>query len=368
MSKKQFRCLNVLFALALSIIAYNVQAPIGWDIIRHSDLINQIRYSGISLFDFLFRNSLDIGGSQYTELIIFNLFRYLVISFFKNNYILTAIFAFTNYLIIGEIIIDWRTDNPENPCFNLWLLLTIFGFMPYWGMVSGIRFSFSTVIAGAAIYLFLYKEKSIVIYIILMFIALTVHNGVVITIPFVILSKFSFKYNLGVYGIVFLVSFFSKNVAEFLIKTDVNYLQLIGNKYIVYTSEDQYRGSRYWLYSVELILLLLIILYLFERKKIIKSDLIPKRKKMIYEFIMLYSVYSLSNIGNFDMVLRPAHILSVLSPVVISLLTYDVYENGTINNVKLDKIVRIGVFVGCTLLLGFVNIMHFVRYYKYFIY
>ena len=282
--------LFTFFALSLSVIAYCMSPPYSWDIVRHSNLIDRIRQSGISFFDFLFDNRSYIGGKEYADLFVFNLLRYIVVITTDDNFLLPAICAFICYSIIGYITVDWKEISGKSSSSIALSLLLCFSFLSYDNVVSGMRNSLAACILGLAIYLYLCKKKRLYVFIILCFIALTIHPASLITIPFVIIAKF----NIGIVGyiVVFIVSLVSQIIAKWMSTSSVLYFRIVGQKFFTYTSEDQYRSSRAPLYTVLLLIVVFLFVYFITHFRVHSADE-DKSQILIYNFLSVYMVYIL---------------------------------------------------------------------------
>lgn len=358
LSKKQFVFIWCIFILSLSIMAYNMNPPVGWDINSHSMFMNQIRGSEMSFFDFLFKNDSLIGGAEYTSLFTFNILRYIVVSISQNNLLLPAICAFIDYSILGYIIVDWSEQNNGDYKISIFTLLLNFSFTPYVHAISGMRNILSASIIGLAAYLYLYKKKSIILLIVLSLAAVTVHPAAIITVPFIFLAKLKIG-SIG-FAAVFIVSALANPVAQRLSYSQIGFLALIGHKYLNYTAETQYRSSRTPLYGVLIITAVFLLIYflLYRRFNMLDKQ---SDKKIIYNFLAIYMVYIWGNIGNYDMVLRPAYVLGVLAPVLSSFLSDEqIWSNKGLKS-WLESIISFGATAGNLLICLIVNYSFYIQ-------
>lgn len=364
LTKKQTIVFWGLFILSLSLMAYNMQPPNGmWDIRWHSLYMDQIRDSGLSFFKFLFKNTNRIGGEEYVSLFVFNILRYVVVHISENNYLLPAICVFIDYSILSYIIIDWSYNNIDDYKPNLFTMLLSFTFMPYATAASGMRNALCSSLIGLAVYLYLYKKKSIWWFVILTFIAVTIHPVAIITIPFVLLSKM----NMGMIGFigVFAVSALASPAARWMVQSNIPVISLIGWKYIVYTSDTQYRAARAPLYGVLIITAFFLIIYflLYRRFNMIDDK---SNKKSIYNFLAIYMLYIWGNVGNYDMVLRPAYVLGALAPILASFLSDKKIWSRNGISAKIENFVSIGVTTISIITCCYVNYGFLERYGAYF--
>lgn len=320
-TKKHMVILWGFFIFSLSVMAYysaNMPIEHRWDLMNHYYFMDQIRASDISFWKFIFYNDENVGGYEYKNLLIFNMLRYLVVSISEKNYLLPAICVIIDYSIAGYIIIDWSLNGNENYKLNLLTLLLLFTFMPYHHAALGLRNALSASIMGLAMYLYLYKMKKTLLFIILAFIAFTIHPVAIIAVPFVFLAKL----NLGFVGfiLVFAVSMLINPIVKLMLNSHNSFIVFLAQKYIIYTSETQYRGSRAPLYGVLIIITMYLLIYFLLYKRI-NSDDDNLKQRTIHNFFAMYMAYICGNIGNYDMVLRPAYVFGVLSPLLASFLS-----------------------------------------------
>lgn len=361
LSQKQFTVLWCIFVLSLSIMAYNLSPPIGWDINSHLMYMNQIRSSEITFLEFLFNNSRYIGGYEYANLITFNIIRYIVVHISENDYLLPAICVFIDYSILGYIVKDWLLENNKGYNLDLCTLLLSFTFMPYVHTASGMRNALSSSIVSLAIYLYLYKKKNIALLIVLTFMAITVHPFALITIPFIFLAKLNMGYLQFI--AVFIISVLLTPMAQLMANSQVFFLAIIGRKYIAYTSGTQYIGSRAPLYGVLIITAFFLLIYFlyYKRFNIVTDN---SNKKTIYNFIAIYMVYIWGNIGDYDMVLRPGYVLGTFAPILSFFLSDKMIWSGL--KAKAGQIVNKSIIFTITALCIYVNYKFFIESGKYF--
>ncbi len=310
-------CSFILFSLTLSILAYYVIPPYGWDLRRHFDLLEGIRNSHLSLKEFLFQTRTNIGGSAYTSLVAFNFIRYFIARLTDNNHMLPWLCVLADYLIISYIATDWVLENTEDGKVDFFSLMLCFSFYPFVHAVSGMRTALSVAIMGLGIYRYLYKRKGICGFIVLAVIAVTIHQVALIAVPFVFLARF----RIGVRGImfVFLASVLLERMTAFFSASGFRYLVRIAWLYNRYTSDNQYRAGRYNLYGDIILMCIMVIIYLLLQKD---GDTIflSQKHNEIYSFLIYYMCFVLGNIGNYDLVLRPSYLLGVFAPVLSFLI------------------------------------------------
>lgn len=357
LTKKQFTVIWILFIFSLSLLAYNMTPGYDWDINWHNEFLNQARSSGISFFNFLFKNYSFIGGEDYTGLITFNILRYIVVKTTQNNFLLPAICVVIDYSILGYIIIDWSSQNSNSYKLNIFTLLLSFAFAPYIHAISGMRNILSAAIISLAAYLYLYKNKHIILLIILIFMACTIHPAAMITVPFIFIAKL----NIGSLGFVsvFLISLLLTPTAKYLSRSSVAFFALLGRKYLLYTSENQYSSTIVPLYGVLIITAVFLLIYFLMYRRFNMLDK-QSEKKTLYNFLAIYMVYIWGNIGNYDMVLRPAYVLGFFAPVLSSFLSDKNIWMRKGFNAKIENIVGLGATAGSLFICLIVNYSFFV--------
>ena len=114
----------------------------------------------------------------------------------------------------------------------------------------------------------------------------------------------------------------------FLGKKNLIGMLSIAYKYLQYTGEDGYRSTRFCYYGMILICTLTVIQYflLFWMQKssftnnpnILISNCNSQYK--LYDVIVFYMIFVLTNIGKYELVIRPGYILGALTPIITGLI------------------------------------------------
>ena len=293
-----------VFVIALAVVAYCMKPPSTWDLSRNYILLDTIRNSGLSFYQFVFGGKATYIADGYRSLIFYNIYRYLFVNVFNNNAWFQTITAIIVYTIQFYIIYDYRRE--KDISITLTMLLS-FAFLPFVYVTSGIRNALAASIMGITIYLYLYKKR-IVWPILLAIIAITIHPSVLIAVPFVILSRM----RMGVKGVIWVavVSFGTQLLATLLSNSGVTFLRQIGKSYLLYSGSSQYRGGRGNLYGILIMTVVFILYFLWNRK----SRFDKNAEKDVNEFLMLLLVYMAGNFLNYDLVLRPGYIIGMFGP------------------------------------------------------
>lgn len=364
LSKRQFIFFWAFFVFSLSVFAYNQSLNYtNSDMFFHSNQMDQIRGSGISFIDFLFNNKNKIGGYSYTNLLTFNIIRYLIIKITSNNLLLPTICTVIDYSIIGYIIADWSYQDTGEYRLDIFTLLLNFAFIPYVYVITGLRNALAACLIGLGAYLYLYKKKRMIVLIILAFMAVTVHPVAILTIPFIFLAKLNIKF-LGFVS-VFLISVLAEPIAIYFSQSEISFLALIGRRYIGYTSDEQFRGGNAALYAVLIISAVFLLIYFLFYRRINKFD-VQSPKMIMYNFFAIYMLYILANIGNYDMVIRPAYVLGVLSPILTSFLSDRLIWSSNGSNTWPEKLINLGITAGSIFSCLIVNYSFYLYLMKYY--
>lgn len=331
LSKKEKAFFLLLFSVSLANIAFFKDPKSGWDLISHFNYMDQIRQSSISFFDFLFINRRNIGSSGYKDLISFNVIRFLVSKITTDNRFLPWLCVLIDYGIFSYILFDWGKENKMSGKTCCMSLLLCFTLMPYVYAYSGIRNVLSFAFAALGSYIYLYKNGKIYYFAILMFVAITIHPSSIICVPIVFLAKIPFAKKTVL--ILFCSSFALTSIANWLLTANNSFLKSIAQKYLLYSSEIQYRDARYILYGDFILVVLFFILLFFRSNQCISSN-----RETVYNFLLLFLAYILSNIGNYDLFIRPTYLLGFFSPILVSQLNQRSFNAKSID--KLQKSIR----------------------------
>lgn len=320
----QLMYIIVICIAVLRSMQFQVSPGDNMDLQRHFYMIDQIKQSEYSLVEYVFFNG-DIFTSNislkfaYT----FNIIMYLVAKYCNNYYIVAWLFVFIDYCIITYIGNDWwKSQGGRKGLMWLFELMLCFSLLPFFQAVSGLRTALAACLMALAIYLFLYKRKIWIRCIIPMLISSTVHPVFIMAIPFMVLAKY-FRRKTGILISVIACTSIPTFAALF-IRSSNHFLYSIAFKYIQYTGKDGYRSTRFCYYGVIVIGILTLTLYLYSVYLNSKSGLFKEKKEnfenKIYNFIVYFFIFILSNIGGYEMVLRPAYLLGAMAPIVTGLV------------------------------------------------
>lgn len=357
----------IISVALLRAMQFHVESSDNMDLARHFIMMDLVKKSEFSLIEYVF-----LHGDAFTSNITmrfcyaFNFIIYITSKYCSNYYIMAWIFVVVDYCIIAYIGVDWRKQHKgyKSPHFFYEVLLC-FSLLPFFQTVSGLRTAMAACLTALAIYLYLFKKKSIRVFMIIILLAATFHPSFLLAVPFVMVTKM-FNRKTGL--IVSIAgSILIPLTARILIKYSNGFFYSIAYKYLQYTGDGAYRSTRFCYYGVIIICLLTIVQHFIAfpycRKKAlrIKSNSKDRDRVEIYDFMIYYMIFILSNIGNYEMILRPAYLLGAMAPVLTGMV-FDRRCKSYQRN-ALAKIIRMILFV----IILYVSIKYLMWHSEYFI-
>ena len=314
-----------LFVVSLAIIAYHMEPPSNWDLSRNFMLLNTIRNSHLSFNEFVFGGRATYIADGYRELLFYNIYRYIIVHIFNDNHWFQTTTVIIVYAIFGYILIDFQySRNEYNVSFVLSIILS-FTFLPFVYVTSGIRNGLAASIIALGIYLYLYKNKNIFIYFLFLFISATIHPAVLITVPFVFLSKV--RTGIREIAVVAVMTFLFQYFARLLSTVGNRYLRTIGIYYLRYSGSEKYRGGRGNLYGILILSIIFLGYFIIDnvKHKKISGDFqsYSNETNKIKGFLLYMLVYMIFNFQNYDLVLRPGYIIGMFSPFFAMVMQID---------------------------------------------
>ena len=305
---------------------FHVMRTDNMDLARHFHMMDLIKKSGYSLFEYVF-----VYGDTFTSNISmkfcysFNFIVYTVAKYIENYYIMAWRFVLVSYSIIAYIGVDWwRNRGVRISIMVIFEILICFSLLPFFQVVSGLRTALSASVTALAIYLYLYKNRSLSTFIIVSVIAATFHPAFITAIPFVFLTKFTDRRK-GL-AIAIVGSAMIPLTANILIRLPNRFLYSIAFKYLQYTGGEGYTSTRFCYYGVIVICILVILQYVntyipIKISRIVKQYKYPQKEEIkVYDFTLYYMLFILSNIGKYEMVLRPAYLLGAMAPIITGMI------------------------------------------------
>lgn len=346
--ERTMKVLFFLFALSLANIAFFKEPPRAWDLTFHLAYMDQIRNSSLSIFEFLFHNTSWVGG--YRFFFTFNLIRYVICQLSENNHWLPWTCVLIDYCIVGYIMYDWSRDHEKNGKVNWLSVLICFGLLPFIHANSGMRNALAFSLMGLGIYLYSYKKKKLLVFLILSAMAVTIHPSVLICIPFVFFARFNLRKK-GLIA-VFAVSVMIEWAARYLASHATGLFQTVGSLYLTYSGAGQFRLSPVILFGT-----LAIVGLFFAQCCIADLSCCTDAERSIYAFLAYYMCFILSNVGNNDLVVRPAYLLGVFAPVLATLTRKNIFWRK-VHNKHLQPL----VWAACVALCGFMALQYTASY------
>lgn len=327
-----------LLALGLAMIAY-LYDPVdtGFDVIRHYERIERIRQSNTDFGYFILRDSFGYGG-LYT----FNAICYLIAKLNINEHFLPFLVTLISYWICFYILRDWTARESISHRSYILSLLVGFSFMPYYFVMTGIRNGVAMCIMALALYLYLYREKSALLFLAIGALASTIHTSALIVVPFVFISRLGF--DLKYIFFVLVGSLVMKQVATAAAAMGIPYISSMAKSYLLYSSENQFRSAQYFVMTDIFLIILFSLLILFQHRRYLAKAHAGKCSRL-YNFISLYAAFIIGNVGNYDLVLRPAYLFGPLAPMLSCLLYNDEFWKG---KMCLKFLIKIAVITVCT--------------------
>ena len=331
---KNYKSSSISVVLWILIIAYSIMAflwqpAIGEDLPRYFSQANEIRASGLSLFDFVTQTlrgvKNPIGG--YGTLYTFNFIRYIIHYISDNNHWLPCIFIFTHYAIWHYITLDWFKRHNFDHKWLILVMMTALSMASLTGLTSGVRNGFAGAITALALYWRIYRKKSLLLYFTLSLIAATIHPGVLISVGLGLI----YPYVNGTISLItaISVSFSASRILKAFAGSSNAYLLFVSSHFSNYFIQGYYdlRTS----YYSRIVLVILILCMFLARKKCFAtaSSKRDKSDRDMNTFVIVYLVASLSarfiGIGTV-LYGRMLMILSPLSGILVSFLAENKYK------------------------------------------
>lgn len=342
---------------------FHVTSSDNMDFARHMIRIQYINNSNMSLYQFLFG-----GGDSFTTNIslkycyVFNFIMYFAAKCLKNYYIIVWLFVLIDYSIIAYIGIDWwKGQKRRNFAMGLFEMLVCFSLLPYVHAVSGLRTAMASCIMALALYKYLYKGERFLRLVIITILAALFHPGIILAIPFAILAK-KVDRKLGLI-ITIVAGFLVSVVAQVLVHSSNSFLYAIALKYLQYT-EGGYRGTRFCYYGVIIICILVIIQYIIlhlTNGTSIKNNSTSDERTSIFDFIVYYMIYTLCNIGDYELVMRPGYLLGAFAPIITGMIFSKRYAFKNAHTIS--WMINIMLFA----VMAYVSVMYVYYYGKFFV-
>ena len=297
----------IILVIAMAVFGSSINPPShGWDLYRHYQYINSLRAANYDFFDYMFNFNNLLGGGTRSGLYGYKLVCFIV-SRFDSNRILPFFTLIIVYGIWSYITQDWLRKNNKAellaPSFMLCLAT-----MPYVYVNTGIRNGLAASIVALALYREFEKNGSPIVTAMLLVFSCTIHNAVIIVIPCWILAHFTVKMRT-----VFILAIglaLLEPVAQLIYAQSIPGISQAANLYLRYIKSDAYFFS--YGYLIVDIIFILLITYAFYHVN--KRD----NSRLLYRFVLIYALVIMTQIGHYDLVLRPMYVLAMLSGIIVN--------------------------------------------------
>ena len=324
-NKKIFKYIFVICIALLGAFMFHVSPDDNMDFVRYQSILNSIRSSQISFWDFWINGtqiSRQVGAAQkyaFSE----NLLIFIVAKFCTNDYILVWISVFIDYVCISYIAFDLKKNSKYSVLQVVVAALVCFAELPFIHACSGLRTATAACIMAVALYMYLYKQCALVYYVLLSILSVGFHPFVLFAIIIALAIKL-IKKNIVVVCVIAGIMFIPQVVKWFL-NSNVPFLVMLAQKYITYTSDSQFRAYRTFQYGTILIASLCIIYLLFDGflnhyglRNLGKSN--TNDLKYIKTFFVAYMFIILGNINSYELVVRFGYLIGAMAPLLSLLL------------------------------------------------
>lgn len=355
----------IVMTMVLISTQFHVESTDNMDFARHMMRIQYVGESDLSLSQFLFGD----GHSFTTNISVkycyaFNLITYLAGKYLKNYYIIVWLFILVDYSIIAYIGVDWwKEQKRKKVVTRVFEMLICFSLLPYIHAVSGLRSAIASCIMALALYKYLYKDERLIKVLFLTCIAVMFHPSILLAVPFAILAKKANR-KLGLIISMCLRPLISLT-ARLLIHSSNPALYAIAFKYLQYTGEDGFRGTRFCYYGVIVICILVLFQYLilyFLKRKNRKKGFIQDKREYVFDFIAYYMIYTLSNIGDYELVMRQGYLLGALAPIITDMIFSKPYRTS-----RYIHIISWALNVMLYVIITYVSVKYVYRYGQFFV-
>ena len=349
---------GIVLLIVLASFTFYVEENQNMDFARFISLMKRLKYSDMSLMEFLKSDISKYVSSSLTYTYSFNTVLYFVSKVFKNCFAMVWISVLIDYALVCYIAYMWRDRYSLIEWISMFLICA--GFLPFVHAVSGLRTATASCLMGFAIYRYLCKNSSIFEFSVISLIALTYHSIALFAIPIAIVVKLTEKK--WVVVIVAGVNLIISRIIQLLSSIGGPYFQLIERKYTWYSSTNQYRASR-WIFYGNVLFCICILFYFFlvYRRNDEKQS---NSNNKIYTFLVCYACFTLGNIDSYEMVVRSGYLIGAIAPVVVGFFRFgsNLVDNHslTLRN-GFSMLIRVFAIVGALLAL-----MALVYYFAHF--
>lgn len=320
----------ILGIVGIALLAAQIAPPRGWDLYRHYEEIDRIREWGMS---YAWNKSRYVGSNYYGATALF----YLT-SLTPWNGTLPFVTIFLELIIYEKIMARYKeriSAQSEGICFFLFLVLSNIVMA-----ISGVRNVLAVVLVNYAIWMFECEKKQLIMDIMIVLFAITIHpaSGFLIMI----------------YAVSYIPSHIAgAGIAAFILPILTNFLSDFSSSqnailsssaglFALYTKEQAGLDLRVRIVSVFLIAFSMLVLLAIMRYE--------NKKDRYWYFVFLYSIGTLGMISQGLIYSRMLYGLDILYPILIARYCEEASNIRTIKTIYLYKIYCL---IYCTGMLSF---------------
>lgn len=312
-------CILTIMVVVLASMCFYVKKTDNMDFVRIQELMDPLHNTKISLWEYVFTDTGKELNHTLNYTYTFNLLLYLTGKYCNNQYALPWISAIIDYVIILYMYYDWKKGQKWSCTETIVAFFVCMAFLPFIHVLSGIRAAMAACFIALAIYKFIYRNKSVIIFAIFSFLSVTVHPFTIYAIPVAILIKVSPTIKTfiivltGTLALVYLVPIIGR--------MGIPFISGLAVKFATYTNSNQYTSYRSYFYCALLCGILLVLYYvLFLKVRKTKDSNAESRKDKIYQFIICYSAVLLGSFGSYDIVCRLSYVLGAFAPIIAEMV------------------------------------------------
>lgn len=318
--RKKVACIFIVLASYLLAMMFYVKTTDNMDFVRIQELMESLRNTKLSLIEYLFTEAGTQLNATLRYTFLFNILMYFVAKYCENYFVLTWISAAIDFAVISYIYYDWTKTRKTTVSEMICMVFLCAAFLPFVHVVSGIRAAMAACFMALAVYKYIYRNKSILVFGFLVFLSVSSHPFTIYAIPAALLIRYSssikafFIVLMGTIGLIYLVPIIGR--------LGIPFLSTLAIKFHTYTAASQYTSYRSIYYSSLICAVLFVLYYLLFlwKKTDKKKSSIEIQKDRLYKFIICYSAVILGSFGSYDIVCRLSYVLGAFSPVLSEMI------------------------------------------------
>ncbi|SEL56950.1 EpsG family protein [Ruminococcus sp. YRD2003] len=323
--------LAVLFSMTFHVTPFD-----NMDFVRHSNVMDYIKITHISLQKFLENAAMLNKNETSSGTYVFNVIEYFFAKHFSNNYTLVWFLTALDYSAIAYIAYDYKKTQGYKLCEVFFAVILCFSFLPFVHVVSGLRTACAMCLTALGIYL-LYFKKSYCISCLLFIASSLIHSLIIIPcVVAIAVYFFPYKSIVTMFGVAFL---FVNSAIAIISRVNIPFLSLVVIKYKRYTGDRQFVGYKFPYYGAILLCVIFLFYYFyFYTFKTISKNADSKidnklinlncfqeeknnmNKEKMYLFFATYCVVIIGNFKGHEFVHRLSYMMGCFAPILSSCL------------------------------------------------